>query len=58
MTVEALNPGVSKEWVQEQTGFELKYATDLRVNEPPTETELHVLRELDPERLLLGSSPT
>jgi glutaconate CoA-transferase subunit B len=54
MTVEALNPGVSKEHVQDQTGFGLNFNPSLRVNEPPSETELRVLRELDPERLLLG----
>lgn len=54
MTVEALNPGISEAWVQDQTGFELKYSADLRVNAPPSEAELRVLRALDPERLLLG----
>ena len=54
MTVEALNPKVTKEQVQDQTGFELKYAADLTVNEPPSGADLRVLREMDPERLLLG----
>jgi glutaconate CoA-transferase subunit B len=54
MTVEALNPGVTKGMVQSRTGFEVALDANLRVNEAPSEAELHMLRELDPERLLLG----
>jgi len=51
MQVISLNPGVSREQVQDNTGFALEFATDLGMTEPPTEQELQVLRELDPERL-------
>jgi glutaconate CoA-transferase subunit B len=51
MQVMALNPGVSRETVAQNTGFPLKFATDLGVTEPPTEHELKELRALDPERL-------
>src|SRR5215467_6101713 len=51
MQVSSLNPGVSRERVQDNTGFALEFAADLGMTEPPTEQELQVLRELDPERL-------
>jgi len=52
MTVLALNPGVSAAEVQDNTGFELSFAKDLPVTEPPNENELRILRELDPARVL------
>src|SRR5213592_4465291 len=51
MKVAALNPGVSREEVQDKTGFELIFDGDLAVTEPPSEHELSTLRLLDPERL-------
>jgi glutaconate CoA-transferase, subunit B len=51
MNVIALNPGVTREQVQENTGFRLAFDADVGVTEPPTDRELAVLRELDPERL-------
>src|SRR5215470_5588550 len=51
MQVMSLNPGVSREQLQENTGFSLEFAEHLSVTEPPTDQELKVLRELDPEQL-------
>ena len=51
MRVIALNCGVTREQAQDNTGFKLNFADDLGVTEPPTEQELSMLRELDPERL-------
>jgi glutaconate CoA-transferase, subunit B len=51
MQVISLNPGVSREQVQENTGFVVEYAADVGVTEPPTDQELKMLRELDPEQL-------
>jgi glutaconate CoA-transferase subunit B len=51
MKVAALNPGVSRDEVQDKTGFELIFDDDLAVTEPPSENELATLRMLDPERL-------
>jgi glutaconate CoA-transferase subunit B len=51
MKVAALNPGVTREEVQDKTGFELIFDDDLTVTEPPSEHELSTLRILDPERL-------
>jgi glutaconate CoA-transferase subunit B len=51
MKVLALNPGVTREQVQDNTGFDLIFDTQVAVTEPPTDQELELLRELDPERL-------
>ncbi len=40
MKVLALNPGVTREQVQDNTGFELIFDDQLSVTEPPTEHEL------------------
>lgn len=50
MKVLAVNPGVTQAQVQENTGFPLVFDRDTGVTEPPTEHELRVLRELDPDR--------
>ena len=50
MMVEALHPGVTLEEVRDNTGFDIK-ANGVDTTEPPTDQELAVLRELDPERL-------
>ncbi|MEA2966551.1 MAG: glutaconate CoA-transferase, subunit [Alphaproteobacteria bacterium] len=50
----ALNPGVTREQVQDNTGFKLEFDHDTGVTEPPTDHELTVLRELDPERLYIA----
>jgi glutaconate CoA-transferase, subunit B len=54
MKILALNPGVTREQVQDNTGFELIFGEDLHVTGPPTEDELTVLRMLDPERLFIA----
>lgn len=51
MKVLALNPGVTQEQVQDNTGFKLEFDDDLGITSPPSSHELNVLRELDPERL-------
>ncbi|HEX5507190.1 MAG TPA: CoA-transferase [Pseudolabrys sp.] len=50
----ALNLGVTREQLQENTGFRLDFDSDLGVTEPPTEHELSTLRMLDPERLYIA----
>ena len=47
----ALNPGVSREEVQDNTGFRLDFDEKLHVTSPPTDHELETLRMLDPDRL-------
>jgi len=51
MKLLALNPGVTREEVQDNTGFRLDFDTELTVTAPPTDHELQTLRLLDPERL-------
>lgn len=51
MKVLALNPGVTREQVQDNTGFELMFGERMDVTEPPTDHELTTLRMLDPDRL-------
>lgn len=51
MKVLALNPGVGRAEVQNNTGFELLFDEALSMTEPPTGRELETLRELDPDRL-------
>ena len=51
MKVIALNPGVTREQLKDNTGFALIFDDDTGVTAPPTEQELKVLRELDPDQL-------
>jgi glutaconate CoA-transferase, subunit B len=51
MKLLALNPGVTKKDVQENTGFELIFERETNVTEPPSGHELATLRMLDPSRL-------
>lgn len=43
------HPGTMIEEVQEQTGWELRLAEDCRETVPPSEEELRVIRECDPQ---------
>ena len=55
LALTALHPGVTVEQVQENTGWPLKVAADLRRTDPPTAEELQILRdELDPQRIYLS----
>ncbi len=49
----ALHPGVTVEDVQANTGWALKVAANVRVTEPPSEDELRLVRELDPQKIYL-----
>ncbi|HUZ64104.1 MAG TPA: CoA-transferase [Acetobacteraceae bacterium] len=54
MKILALNPGVTREEVEDNTGFALVFDDTITVTEPPTAQELATLRMLDPERLFIG----
>lgn len=57
MQVEKMHPGVTREQIAENTGFELLWSPDLSVSEAPTEEELRILREkVDPYRYFIGRS--
>ena len=51
MQVLALQEGVTRKEVQDNTGFPLLFADQLETAEPPRLAELEVLRHLDPQRL-------
>jgi len=50
MRLEALHPGATVEQVQERTDFEMLIPEKIPVTDPPTEEELRILRELDPDQ--------
>ena len=55
MCVESLHPGVSKEDVIANTGFEMLFADRVFITEEPTERELRILREeIDPKGIIIG----
>jgi glutaconate CoA-transferase subunit B len=47
MTVVSIHPGVTREQIQENTGWAVKFADTVSETPAPTETELKVLRELN-----------
>jgi glutaconate CoA-transferase, subunit B len=52
----ALHPGKTADQARENTGWDLKVATNLKATEPVTENELKILREeLDPTKIYLKS---
>lgn len=54
MIVESLHPGVTRDAVQEATGWNLRFADDVTETPPPTEAELRLIREeLDPDGVYL-----
>jgi glutaconate CoA-transferase subunit B len=56
MVLTALHPGKTVEQAKENTGWELKVASELRTTETVTEKELKILREeLDPNGIYLRS---
>ena len=54
MVALALHPGVTREQVQDNTGFELAFAPGIEVTEAPTGRELDILRGIDPDRLYIA----
>ncbi len=54
LTLTALHPGKTVAQVRENTGWDLKVASNLQITPPPSEAELRILREeLDPDRIYL-----
>jgi glutaconate CoA-transferase, subunit B len=55
MRLESLHPGVSKEIVMANTGFELLIEEPISTTLEPTDMELSILRdEIDPQRRIIG----
>jgi glutaconate CoA-transferase, subunit B len=53
MTLEALHPGVTLDQVRENTGFELLMPHEVQSTEPPLDSELELLRQIDLDRRFL-----
>ena len=54
MKLISVHPGVTVEKVIENTGFELIIPDDVPVSDPPTEEELALLKEIDPDGIIIG----
>jgi glutaconate CoA-transferase subunit B len=55
MQILSLHPGVNLDQVRQATSFELGIQEALAVTPPPTDQELHILRdEVDPHRYVIG----
>lgn len=55
MKVESIHPGVTREDIVKNTGFELLWADEVLTSTPPSEQELRILREeVDPMRYIIG----
>jgi glutaconate CoA-transferase subunit B len=46
MTVTSIHPGVTREQIDDNTGWPVRYAADVAETKPPTAEELAILREL------------
>ncbi len=54
MILTSLHPGATLEQAKANTGWDLRYAADLKITEQPTAEELRILREeLDPQGIYL-----
>jgi glutaconate CoA-transferase subunit B len=55
MKVESIHPGITREDITKNTGFELLWDEELATSLPPAEEELRILRdEVDPMRYIIG----
>jgi glutaconate CoA-transferase subunit B len=55
MVLSSVHPGVAVEDIRSNTGWNLRVSDDLKITEEPSEEELLILRQLDPQRIYLGS---
>jgi glutaconate CoA-transferase subunit B len=56
MILTFIHPEVKIEEVKKSTGWNLEISRDLKTTEEPSEEELSILRQLDPQRIYLGRS--
>jgi glutaconate CoA-transferase subunit B len=56
LRLEATQRGTTVKQIQDNTGFELLVADDLKQIEPPTQDEIKILREIDPGKVMLRGS--
>lgn len=54
MQIESIHPGVTKEQIVENTGFEVKFADNVKETDLPNENEIQILRNvIDPKKLYI-----
>lgn len=53
MRVQSIHPGITREQVQDATGFDLLWAEDLTTTPEPTQFQLDIIRRLDPNGIFL-----
>ncbi len=53
-----VHPGVDPEQARQNTGWPLRVSDDLESTKPPSDQELRLLRDLDPDRIYLSSALT
>jgi glutaconate CoA-transferase subunit B len=53
MYLQTYHPGITIEQIKDNTGWNLKISPNVRSTEPPTEEEVKIIRELDPEDIFL-----
>lgn len=56
MQLVSVHPGITPEQVQEKTGFELAVAENLEETTEPSDEELKIVREIDPEKKYLKAA--
>jgi len=54
LTLLSLHPGVTVEDVKANSDFEIQITKDLSVTEPPTLEEKRILKDIDPNRIVVG----
>ena len=54
MTLLSLHPGVTVEQVRAASQFEIPLADELTVSPEPTDAQLRILREIDPQGMVIG----
>jgi len=53
MRVRSIHPGITKEQVQDSTGFDLLWTDNFGVTPEPTPKQLEIIRNLDPKKIFL-----
>lgn len=54
MQIESIHPGVTKEQIIENTGFDIRFADNLKETDLPNDNEIKLLREaIDPKKLYI-----
>lgn len=56
LALTAVHPGVDPEQARQNTGWNLRISPSLKTTSAPTEEELSILRQFDPDRIYLSSA--